>query len=281
MDADNGFQLYSDSSLSSIVKSNAPLSNPDVLIYSQGLIAITSGNITVDQALNLQTTGLQGEIRLFGTLLWSLNYTSLECHGNLWLVNSTNITGPQVYIYSNQSIHILGEIQISNPQILTDLNSKLKIFGNQTIESNGWFTIKHYQRADIDSNNSISLGNGTYRVHNTDIKAKSYLKIRDLEIYQSRSIFLSAYNVTIRNCKLTQDQMQNRDNNTVIRLIAYHYLQVDSSSLKAGSLYMIGDYALVIIKSYVESLIQNTCNNGTDNLFYCIKRSSLDKDLSE
>lgn len=47
---------------------------------------------------------------------------------------------------------------------------------------------------------------------------------------------------------------------------------------------MKGDEGISITDSYVESIIENTCNTGNaydNDLFYCIKKSSIDKELTE
>lgn len=128
------------------------------------------------------------------------------------------------------------------------------------------------------------IGRGLYKLHSLDVKSRAYLKSRNLTLSYSGSIFLTSNNVTLKNSTYLIDIFATRGPKTTIHLIAYHYLQVvEKSSLTAASIFLKSDLGLSISQSEIDSVTSNTCNTKKpfeDTLFSCIKKGSIDRDMS-
>ena len=160
----------------------------------------------------------------------------------------------------------------------------MKVFAENVFQSRD-FSIETFYRIDIDSNNSIILGRGHYRAHHFDVKAKAYLKTSNLTVAFSNSAFLSSYNVTVKNSSYHLNTLQAQSNKTSVRFLAFYYLQiVEASSVKAHNFFFKSNLGMSIMDSRLESMLYHTCNMDSpfdNNLFYCIKKSSIDKVLNE
>jgi hypothetical protein len=90
--------------------------------------------------------------------------------------------------------------------------------------TSSFFSVKRYSRFDVDSNNSVVLGYGAFKVRNFDIKAKAYLKTSNLTVDFTGLAFLSSNNVTVKNCSYTLNSLETSSTESSVRFLAYYYL---------------------------------------------------------
>ncbi|TNV88047.1 hypothetical protein FGO68_gene7075 [Halteria grandinella] len=292
LNATTGIQLLDQSSLFSNLSliSYRPLPNleayyTEIDLRSQGLIYLSNSNVTATNTIKIWGTGNQSEIRIGQSQIDSNYSVQMESQGNLWIVNSSTVTAKKVELTSWQLMQLSDDVTIRNREGADTQNeTSISIYANDAFQSRD-FSIRKFWRVDIDSNNSVIIGRGVYKVHRLDVKARAYLKSSNLSVSYSGSVFLSSNNVTLKNSSYHIDVFATRGTKTSIRLIAYYYLQVvEQSSLKAASLFLKSDLGLSISQSEIDSVTQNTCNMKKpqeDTLFYCIKKGSLDRDITE
>lgn len=106
-----------------------------------------------------------------------------------------------------------------------DNTTHIRVYARNAFQSRD-FSIKNFYRIDIDSNNSIILGQGVYRAHIFDVKARAYLKTSNLTVVFASGAFLNSNNVTVKNSSYLLNAVESNSNSTSVRFLAMYYLQV-------------------------------------------------------
>lgn len=122
-------------------------------------------------------------------------------------------------------MELTGEVNIKNsdPMGQKDNTTQVRVYGYEAVTTS-FLSVKRYQRFDVDSNNSVILGFGAFKVRNFDIKAKAYLKTSNISVDFTGLAFLSSNNVTVKNCTYLLNSLESNTNESSVRFFAYYYL---------------------------------------------------------